>query len=157
MFLRSLKISKEFNEIIKKDIFLFKEQWKKDLKNVKALTSGFNPSYSFFDILKKDLTQALSEITKIKLKPSTWWANYYEVGHFADPHIHRPEYISSIIFIKIDETNPLYFDLNPGILNVEEEEGLILSFDSNILHGVKPCKNSRITLAMDFVKDEWVL
>ena len=129
MFLCSFKINNNLKETIKTEILSRKKNWKKDLNNVKALTSGFFPNYLFFDILKEQLSDKLFI------------------------HSHQPEHISSIIFIKTDDTNPLYFNLNPGILRVEEEEGLILLFDSRIAHGVDFCKNSRITLAMDFVMD----
>ena len=153
MFLSSFKINNNFKETIETEILGLKKNWKKDLNNVKALTSGFFPNYLFFDILKEQLSDKLFDITKSKFKPSCWWANYYDIGHYAGIHSHQPEHISSIIFIKTDDTNPLYFNLNPGILRVEEEEGLILLFDSRIAHGVDFCKNSRITLAMDFVMD----
>ena len=153
MFLSSFKINNNFKETIEKEILGLKKNWKKDLNNVKALTSGFFPNYLFFDILKEQLSDKLFDLTKSKYKPSCWWANYYNIGHHADVHSHQPEHISSIIFIKTDSTNPLYFNLNPGLLRVEEEEGLVLLFDSKIEHGVDFCKSPRITLAIDFVKD----
>ncbi len=153
MFLTSLSISKELINDIKKEILLSKQNWKKDLNNVKALTSGFNPDYIFFDFLKKKISKKLLQSTKIKFKASCWWANYYEVGQHANLHHHEPEQISSIIFIQTDESNPLYFDLNPGFLNVKEEEGLIILFDSKLSHVVKPCKKPRISLAIDFIED----
>ena len=153
MFLTSFKINNHFKETIKTEILSLKKNWKKDLNNVKALTSDFFPNYLFFDILKKQISNKLFDLTKLKYKPSCWWANYYEIGHHADIHSHQPEHISSIILIKTDKTNPLFFNLNPCILRVEEEEGLVLLFDSKIDHGVDFCKSPRITLAIDFVRD----
>lgn len=152
MFLSSFKINNDFKETIKTEVLGLKKNWKKDLNNVKALTSGFDPNYLFFNILKKQLSDKLFDLTKSKFKPSSWWANYYDIGHHADVHSHRPEQISSIIFIKTDNTNPLYLNLDFGILKVKEEEGLVLLFDSRIEHGVDFCKSPRITLAIDFVK-----
>ena len=101
--------------------------------------------------------RVLEAAKKLKYKPSCWWANYYNIGHYADTHSHweaaQPEEISSIIIIKTDKSNPLYFDFDPGILNVKEEEGLVLLFDSKIKHGVNKCEDSRITFAIDFVRD----
>lgn len=136
MFFNSFKLNKNFNNTIKTEILGLKKNWKKDLNNVKALTSGFFPNYLFLNILKKQISNKLFELTKLKYKPSCWWANYYDIGHHADVHSHQPEHISSIIFIKSDNTNPLYFNLNPGLFRVEEEEGLVLLFDSKIEHGV---------------------
>ena len=117
------------------------------------MSSGFFPDYIFFDILKKQISDKLFNLTKIKYKSSVWWANYYDIGHHAEIHSHQPEDISSIVFIKTDESNPLYFDFEPGVLNVEEEDGLVLLFDSKIKHKVRPCINERISLAIEFVKD----
>ena len=157
MFLTSFKINNHFKETIKTEILGLKKNWKKDLNNVKALTSDFFPNYLFFDILKKQISNKLFDLTKSKYKASCWWANYYDIGHYADTHSHweaaQPEGISSIIIIKTDKSNPLYFDFDPGILNVKEEEGLVLLFDSKIKHGVNKCKDSRITFAIDFVRD----
>jgi len=153
MFFLSYVINKNFNNTIKKEIYGLKKYWKKDLKNVKALSSGFQPSYLFFDIIKKELTNELYKILNKKYKPSYWWANFYEPGHFTKLHRHSPEKISSIVIIKPDKSNPLYFDLKHGILQVKEEEGLVLLFDSQIDHGVNICKEERISLAMDFVQD----
>ena len=153
MFFYTFKINHNFNETIKTEILSYKKNWKKDLNSVKALSSGFFPDYIFFDILKKQISDKLFNLTKIKYKSSVWWANYYDIGHHAEIHSHQPEDISSIVFIKTDQSNPLYFDFEPGVLNVEEEDGLVLLFDSKIKHQVRPCKNERISLAIDFVKD----
>ena len=153
MFFSSFKINKELNDIIKQEILHSKKNWSKDLNKVKALTSGYKPDLKFFDILKFKITERLKEITNKEFKPTDWWANFYEVGHFANSHHHKPEHISSIIFIKTDKHNPLYFDLEPGILRVNEEEGLVLLFDSRFKHGVDPTKEERITLAIDFIKN----
>ena len=150
MFLTSCKLNEKFTKNIEQEILELKNNWKKDLNNVKALTSGFNPEYSFFDVLKDQLSEKIFEITKIKHHPTWWWANYYDVGHHADLHMHSPEHISCIIFIKTDKSNPLYFDFNPGILRVKEEEGLILIFNSLLHHAVDICQEQIITLAVDF-------
>tara|TARA_E500000318_G_scaffold26737_1_gene26781 strand:+ start:85 stop:564 length:480 start_codon:yes stop_codon:yes gene_type:complete len=153
MIVHSFKLNKKFNESIKTEILGLKNNWKKGLKNVKALNSGYKPNYLFFDIIKKNLSDELLKITGKKYKPSWWWANYYDIGQHTNSHVHEPEKISSIIIIKSDRSNPLFFDLNPGILKVEEQEGLVLLFDSKLIHGVKPCKEERISLAVDFILD----
>jgi len=153
MFLTSFKLNEKFTNTIKTELLGLKNYWKKDLNNVKALTSGFKPDYFFFEILKQQLCEKIFDITKIKHKPTWWWANYYDVGDHADLHMHSPEHFSSIIFIKTDKSNPLYFDFNPGILRVKEEEGLVLIFDSKLHHAVDICQEQRITLALDFIND----
>lgn len=153
MFFSSFKIEKELNESIKQEVLHLKKDWSKDLNKVKALTSGFRPDYKFFDIIKSKIIKRLLEVTNKKFKPTDWWANFYEIGHFANSHHHKPEHISSIVFIKTGKNSPLYFDLEPGILRVKEEEGLVLLFDSRFKHGVDPIQEERITLAVDFVKN----
>jgi hypothetical protein len=153
VFFSSFKIEKEFNESIKQEVLHLKKDWSKDLNKVKALTSGFRPDYKFFDIIKSKIIKRLLEVTNKKFKPTDWWANFYEIGHFANSHHHKPEHISSIVFIKTGKNSPLYFDLEPGILRVKEEEGLVLLFDSRFKHGVDPIQEERITLAVDFVKN----
>ena len=150
MFIHSFKINKNFKETIKTEILGLKNNWKKDLKNVKALNSGYKPKYLFFSILNKHLSNELLKVTKKKFKPSWWWANFYDIGDYTNSHNHSPEAISSIIFIKTGESNPLFFNLDPGILRIQEEEGLVLLFDSRLKHGVDPCRNKRITLTVDF-------
>ena len=146
------KINAPFNNTIKTEIYGLKNNWKKDLNNVKALTSGFRPNYLFFDILHKQLIDKLYENTKIKYKVSCWWANFYKTGHSALPHHHKPEEISSIIFIKSSKENPLYFKENENLFRIFETDGLVLFFDSSAIHGVDICKEERITLAVDFIK-----
>lgn len=153
MFFSSFKINKELNDSIKQEIYYLKNDWSEDLNNVKALTSGYKPKYKFFDIIKSQITQRLFEVTNKRFKPTDYWANFYKIGHFADTHHHKPEHISSIVFIKTSKNNPLYFDLEPGILRVEEEEGLVLLFDSRFKHGVNVIQEERITLAIDFIKN----
>ena len=153
MFFSSFKIEKKLNESIKQEVLHLKKDWSKDLNKVKALTSGFRPDYKFFDIIKSKIIKRLLDVTNKKFKPTDWWANFYEIGHFANSHHHKPEHISSIVFIKTGKNSPLYFDLEPGILRVKEEEGLVLLFDSRFKHGVDPIQEERITLAVDFVKN----
>jgi hypothetical protein len=146
------KINPSFNNTIKTEIYGLKNKWKKDLNNVKALTSGFNPNYLFFNILHKQLEDKLYQNTGTQYKVSCWWANFYKPNHFAVCHSHRPENISCIVFIKSSKQNPLYFKKKQEIYKIAETDGLVLFFDSIEEHGVDICKEERITLAVDFIK-----
>ena len=66
MFFYTSKINNNFKETIKAEVLGLKKTWKKDLNNVKALTSGFFPNYLFLNILKKQLSDKLFDITKLK-------------------------------------------------------------------------------------------
>jgi hypothetical protein len=146
------KINPSFNNTIKTEIYGLKNKWKKDLNNVKALTSGFNPNYLFFNILHKQLLDKLYQNTGTQYKVSCWWANFYKPNHFAVCHSHRPENISCIVFIKSSKDNPLYFIDNNYKYKIYESDELVLFFDSSTPHAVDICKEERITLAVDFVK-----
>ena len=150
MFITSFYLNKNFNNTLQKEIYGLKKSWQKDLNNVKAFSSDFCPNYDFFDVIKGRLADHLKNVTQREFKPSCWWANFYEPGHYTTIHRHEPEYISSIVIVKGDKSNPLYFDINPGVLRVNDSDGLVLLFDSTINHAVDICKEERITLAVDF-------
>ena len=57
-------IDPKLNTNIKKYIYAKKHKWKKDLNNVKALTSGFNPRYNFFNELYDFSYKILKKIPK---------------------------------------------------------------------------------------------
>ena len=152
MFFSSFKINESFCKNIETEIYGLKKYWYKDLNYVKSLTSGFKPPYLFFEVLNNQLSEHLSKITGESWEASNWWANLYEPGDYSDIHHHEPKDISCIVFIKTSSTNPLFFDFKPGIINVEENDGLVLFFDSSLHHGVKKCEKERITLAVDFTR-----
>jgi len=134
-----------------------KKNWKKDLKNVKALTSGFNPDYDFLHDMgnfccKNILPQITNHNGWIK---SHWWINLYEKGNYTNPHIHTPEVYSMIVIIKPAlEKYCLNFHTEFATYKIEESQGLCLIFDSHLIHSVDPVQSERITIAMDFVKNQ---
>ena len=143
-------IEPELNKKIKKVVYAEKHKWKKDLNNVKALTSGFNPDYTFFNELYDFSFNYLKKYTQIKLNKSWWWANYYSKDHHCNPHNHEPELLSCILIVKSSPDNPLYFINGDKKYFMIEEDGMIIFFDSKYKHGVKKCKHRRITCALDF-------
>ena len=74
-------IDTAFNNAIKDFIYKEKHKWKKDLKNVKALTSGYRPSYKFFDDLYEFSYNFLKKLTKKEWQRSCWWVNFYDKKH----------------------------------------------------------------------------
>ncbi len=135
-------------------VYQEKDKWKKDLNNVKSLTSGFRPDYQFLhDIGNYCAENILTKINnKNKWEKSCWWINFYQKGHFAKPHHHDPEEYSLIIIVKPTTNNCLYFVIDNEKHYVEEKEGLAIMFKSNVEHGVDKVNGDRITVAMDFVQ-----
>jgi hypothetical protein len=144
-------IDTAFNNVIKDFIYKEKHKWKKDLKNVKALTSGYRPSYKFFDDLYEFSYNFLKKLTKREWQKSCWWANYYTESNYCDPHHHKPETLSAILIVKSSSQNPLYFMENDKKYDVPEKDGMMLFFNSEYFHGVKECKEERITCTLDFI------
>ena len=74
-------------------VYQEKDKWKKDLKNVKSLTSGFNPDYKFLHDIgdyccKEILPKNIGFDNWVK---TYWWMNFYEKGQYAELHHHNPE------------------------------------------------------------------
>ena len=149
-------IEEQSCEDITKFVYEEKVYWSKDLKNVKSLTSGYNPDYEFLhDIGTFCSNNILPEITKIhSWKKSWWWINFYEKGHYTAPHIHKPEEYSMIVIVKPSINNCLNFKIKGKKHKIKEQQGLCLIFNSDIEHWVDPVKSERITIAMDFVKNQ---
>jgi hypothetical protein len=137
-------------------VYQEKDNWKKDLNNVKSLTSGFNPDYKFLhDIGDFCCSKILSNFeNNTSWKKSCWWINFYNKGNYANPHRHLPEEYSMIIIIKPSENNCLHFKVDEKDTLIKEQEGLSLIFKSNLQHWVDPVNSDRITIAMDFVKNQ---
>ena len=135
-------------------VYQEKDNWEKDLNNVKSLTSGFRPDYKFLhDIGDWCINNILPKINNSnKWEKSCWWVNYYKKGDYTDPHHHHPEEYSLIIIIKPSKKNCLYFLNNDKKHYVEEKEGLAILFKSDVEHGVEPVDDDRITVAMDFIR-----
>jgi hypothetical protein len=133
-------------------VYQEKDKWAKDLKNVKSLTSGFNPDYKFMhDIGYYCCDEILPKKTDIKKWRKTyWWMNFYEKGHYAARHHHNPEYYSMIIIIKPSTNNCLNLNIEDRDIIIEDKDGLSLIFPSTIDHWVDPVESDRITIAMDF-------
>jgi hypothetical protein len=121
-------IDTAFNNAIKDFIYKEKHKW------------NYEFSYNF-----------LKKLTKREWQKSCWWANYYTESNYCDPHHHKPETLSAILIVKSSSQNPLYFMENDKKYDVPEKDGMMLFFDSEYFHGVKECKEERITCTLDFI------
>ena len=157
MNLIELSLPQEDCEKITDFVYREKINWKKDLKNVKALSSGFNPDYYFLhNIGNFCCKNILPHATNYDYwKKSCWWINFYEKGNYTIPHVHIPEQYSMIIIIKPAlEKYCLNFHTKFSTYKIEERQGLCLLFESSLEHSVDTVQSERITIAMDFVKNQ---
>lgn len=156
MEITEFTLSKETCEHFTEFVYQEKHKWAKDLNNVKSLTSGFNPDYAFLHNLGYFVCEnILPKITNYKFwRKTCWWVNFYEEGHFTNPHIHEPEEYSMIVIIKPAKGDKYYltFITENTSYKVKETEGLCLLFKSNLVHSVDPVDSDRITIAMDFCR-----
>jgi len=137
--------------------FVYQEKinWIRDLENVKALTSGYNPDFAFLhDMADFCCKNILPQITNHdRWEKVHWWINLYEKGNYTTKHIHRKNHYSMIIIIKPAlEKYCLNFHTKFATYKVEERQGLCLIFDASLEHSVDPVQSDRITIAMDFHK-----
>lgn len=144
-------INSDFNKDIYKSITKEKKTWKKNLNKVKAFTSGNLPRKQYFKTLSDDIIKTLKEQNGNNYEMVKWWANYYEKGHHTIKHNHTGEDISSILIVKGSKYNPLtFYDKSGEKIKIVEKDGLLLIFEGHVEHSVDVCKDSRVTLAMDF-------
>tara|TARA_R110002012_G_scaffold91842_1_gene223160 strand:- start:534 stop:1019 length:486 start_codon:yes stop_codon:yes gene_type:complete len=152
--IQATSINPKLNTEIKNFVYKNKDKWQKNLKNVKALTSGFKPKYKFFDKLYNFSYKYIKKYTSTKFKRSCWWVNYYSKTDFCEPHNHRPDALSSILIVKSSTQNPLYFIDNNKKYIIEEKDGMLLFFNSLCVHGVEKCNDERITCTLDFIVND---
>ena len=108
-------IDKKLNNTIKNYVYKNKHKWKMNLNNVKALTSGFNPNYKFFNELYNLSYKILKKNKGIDYKKSWWWVSFYKKNNECLSHNHRADgtnRISAILIIKSSNKNPLPFKIS---------------------------------------------
>lgn len=145
-------VNPEFTKHVHKLVLKDKKNFIKDLNSVKALTSGFKPKKNYFNDLANYIIKILKEKTGRDYTLSDWWENYYLKGHFTKKHNHFPEKISCIFIVKSSKQNPLnFYDAFNKKIKIAEQNGLLILFPSDLAHSVDKCKETRITLALDFI------
>ena len=157
MRLIELLLPQKDSEGITDFVYQEKKNWKKDLNNVKALSSGFDPDYDFLhDIGDYCCKNVLPQATNFPhWQKSCWWINLYEKGHYTNPHNHNPEEYSMIMIVKPAlEKYCLNFHTEFSTYKIQERQGLCLLFESSLKHSVDPVGSDRITIAMDFRKNQ---
>ena len=160
----------EINSIVEKD----QEQWKTNLQNIKAKTSGWNG-------LRYPIVQEIAGFACSKLLPTigetkkwkynNWvtaeaWINFYQKGDTASLHHHFfTDYCG--IFITKTSASTLKFVTPLGAHGyykkfetvdygelITEKEGLFILFPSYLLHEVYECQSNRISVAFNFINKD---
>lgn len=149
-------ICDQVNDLANKE----KSNWKKDLQNVKAITSGW---YSFHYPILNDLSQFIcSKILPSISHHQKWktkhvWVNVYSIGDKALPHDHiaSDTNMCAVLLTTKTSKNCLKFMENNMIDEINEEKGLLIIFPPELVHLVEEVEDQqRITVAFNFQHDK---
>ena len=134
-----------------------KSNWKKDLNNVKAITSGW---HSFHYPILNDLSQFICSKILPSVSPhQKWktkhvWVNVYSRGDKAKPHDHIGVDMCAVLLTTKTTKNCLKFMENNMLEQVNEQKGLLIIFPPELVHLVEEVEDQqRITVAFNFLKD----
>jgi len=150
-----------------------KHYWKKNLANVKALTTGW-------DGLKRyPILQEISEFACLKILPSigedqkwsynNWratqaWINFYQEKDSALPHCHYYSDFCAILIVKEGKGNLNFCNTIDGfqlkkpfeletVERINEKKGSFIFFPAWLNHYVSDVEKDRITVAFNFAND----
>jgi hypothetical protein len=146
-----------------------KDRWNKNLKNVQALTSGWEG-------LRYPVLTEISDFITNKILPiigqhnnwhyNNWktvsaWINFYTPGDKALPHNHANDHYSAILIVKPSTGNLIFEDpkqihtLYPPFekhlgQRINENKGKLILFPSYLYHYVSECDDERVSVAFNF-------
>ena len=110
----------------------------KRLKNNILEFANYNCSFRKGDIYSKPIRYFMRD----------FWGNIYRKGDHAEPHMHRPEVLSCVYFLKTEwNHSPLVF-MDSG-KKIRPKEGTFVIFPSNLVHlvPIHRYRETRITLS----------
>lgn len=164
------EIEEEFCDILLQKIENDKVNWKKDLKYVHALTSGFNGLLQYQEL--KDFSKAICDsilpviAQEEKFKWNNWkcieaWVNFYQKEDHTGVHNHKEVDYCAILILKAGNGNLFFSDKDfiernlksfqtPEDQRINEKKGTLICFPSSVYHGVSKCENERVTVAFNF-------
>lgn len=165
-----LQINEDFCDTLEKKVLVDKDKWKKNLANVKALTSGWDglKEYEELRSLCDYICQSiLTEIGKNEnWKYNNWitndaWINFYQKNDLTKLHTHGFADFCGVLIIKPgngnlcfsktelveSKTRPFEFVEDQQI---NEKKGSLILFPSWLYHSVSNCENDRITASFNF-------
>jgi hypothetical protein len=167
------QIDESFCDVLVKKINKDKHEWKKGLKNVNALTTGWNGLKKYDEL--KEISTLICKILLPKIgkvvnwKYDNWraheaWINFYQKGDATSIHNHRSVDYCGVLILKPGEGDLLFH--NPKFVErqlkafeqvedqrLNEKRGTLILFPSYLYHSVTECKTERISVAFNFFND----
>jgi|TARA_Y100001937_G_C7131226_1_gene337502 hypothetical protein len=163
----------EFCNKLQEKVVIDKDNWKRDLNNVNALTTGWDGLNQYQDL--QELSQYICQNVLPKIGQSqnwrynNWhtkeaWVNFYQKGDSTKMHNHGFADFCGVLIIKPGEGNLIFSrtELIEGktkpfeTINdeqINETKGKLVLFPSYLYHTVTDCKNDRISVAFNFSND----
>jgi hypothetical protein len=156
-------------------VMMDKDTWKKGLKNVHAKTTGWNCLGKYKELDEINLLIIQTLLPKIgesqNWKFNNWrthgaWINFYEKEDFAQLHNHWSCNFCAVLILKAGEGNLLFhnhralqglFENFEEITNekINEKKGSLIFFPSDLFHSVTKCNSDRISVAFNFINEEF--
>lgn len=169
----STKIDEDFCDSLIEKINIDKNEWKKGLRNVKALTSGWDGLRQYDELKEINALCCKTLLPRIgqsmNWQYNNWstvtaWVNFYEKGDSTENHNHRGSDFCGVLILKPGEGNLLFHNSKfvEGFKKsfeqqedqrINEEKGTLILFPSYLYHSVTECKNERISVAFNFWND----
>ena len=165
------KIDDSFCDNLKEKVIKDKDSWKKSLKNVYALTSGWDGLTQYQEL--RDLSEFICKDVLPKIgesqnwKYNNWltkeaWINFYRKGDSARRHFHGFSSFCGILIVSPGKGNLIFSktELVDGktkpfetVLDekINETKGTLILFPAYLYHEVMDCDEERITVAFNFI------
>ena len=155
-------------ELVEKE----KLSWGKDLKNVKALTTGWNGLR--YSILQDIGNFACSSILPAIGNSQQWqynnwytkeaWINFYQKKDYATPHCHYYADFCAVLIVREGQGNLNFCNIIDGFQikkpfeletheKIIEKKGSFIFFPSWLYHYVSEVEKDRITVAFNFANE----
>lgn len=163
------KIDESYCDEVEAVVARDKESFKKNLRNVRAKTSGWDGyripviremSHFFCDKILPSIGESMKWEWN-NWQPKETWINLYEKGDFTKLHHHHPVDYAAILIVKPGKGNLRFYDPNffsivrrpfepETIETINEERGMAIFFPSFLFHDVSNVQEERITVAFNF-------
>jgi hypothetical protein len=164
------KLDDEICDRLSEKVFHDKDKWTKGLRNVQALTTGWD-GLSKYEELKvisnficKSILPKIGESQKWKF--NQWqtreaWINFYQKGDSANIHNHGFSDFCGVLILTPGKGNLVFLKTefiegktrsfeNIENQKINESKGTLILFPGYLYHSVSSCENERISVAFNF-------
>tara|TARA_R100000426_G_scaffold86125_1_gene66974 strand:- start:88 stop:663 length:576 start_codon:yes stop_codon:yes gene_type:complete len=167
------KINTKFCDDLEEKVLVDKDNWTRQLKNVNALTTGWDGLKQYQEL--RDLCKFICESILPKIGESqTWkynnwntkeaWINFYQKGDSAKMHHHGFADFCGVLIVSPGDGNLIFSKTEliesktKPFENIKDEQinevkGRLILFPAYLYHTVTDCKKDRITIALNFSND----